>query len=363
MASGTAEDSALVAHSGGRLAGNIGQLKVARRTLGISLTDACPVGCSHCIVSSLPTGADQDLDSLSRWLGSASSPLPIGAVGFTGGEPFCRYALLEKAVLLAHGLGLATGVVTSAFWAVDDRQAAYRLERLRVSGLSGVAISMDEEHARKIPTDRPRRAIRIAAGLGLNVTLSARFPAGLASTEISSYLREMVGPELELVTDVVQGEIQPLGRAKGISAPPDASHRRRLCPASMLMVGVNGTIKCCCSIELGQESPLVLGHIDELPLESAYSQWRNSSLMLALVAGGVDLLWGWCETAGLVPTLIGRFGAHDVCGACHELLSVPARATYIRERAVEPATRRSLALRHFLVTGDSWALLHGDQLS
>ena len=265
---------------------------------------------------------------------------------------------------MADALCLTSGVMTSAYWAVDDRRTESSLLRLRKVGLTGIGVSVDEQHAVRVPLDRPRRAIRIAANLGLSVTLSARFPANLESEDVRDYLKAMVGPELDVVTDVVLGEIQPLGRANKDPAPLNYSHRRRrLCPASMLMVTVDGFIKCCCSIDLEPNSPLVLGRIDETPLMNAYSRWRNSALMLGLVAGGVDMLWEWCEEAGLVLPMANHFSSHDVCGACTELLSDPVRVEHIVAKVTKPSMLKSLALRHFLVTGDSWALFHANRLS
>jgi hypothetical protein len=82
---------------------------------------------------------------------------------FTGGEPFLNYALLCKAVEIAHDLRIpSTFVETNCHWCVNDEMTREKLQTLKEKGLIGVMISVNPFYLEYVPFERTERAIRIS---------------------------------------------------------------------------------------------------------------------------------------------------------------------------------------------------------
>jgi hypothetical protein len=115
--------------------------------------------------------SEVDLEKALKILAGFIQPSPFGpeavslnhGLHFTGGEPFLKFDLLKKAVILAHKLGIpSTFVETNAYWCTDENKTKEKLAALKACGLQGILISVNPFYLEYVPFERTERCIRIA---------------------------------------------------------------------------------------------------------------------------------------------------------------------------------------------------------
>lgn len=114
----------------------------------ISVTEACHVGCAHCGFIGSVRDRESDPDELACWVTQAcayGAPVVI----FTGGEPFERLECLSKGVAAARSHGIPSAVFTSSYWAKSTQIARETLSQLE--GLKHLYLSSDVYHQRRVP--------------------------------------------------------------------------------------------------------------------------------------------------------------------------------------------------------------------
>ncbi len=132
--------------------------------IGIILTYRCQSGCKHCLYNCGPRWEKEvmSLETLRQGLEAVLTWPRTPQVHLTGGEPFLHFPLLVDGVRLAHDLGIASYVETSASWCTDQAQAVELFTTLREAGLGAVLVSCSPFHAERIPPVRTLRAVRAA---------------------------------------------------------------------------------------------------------------------------------------------------------------------------------------------------------
>lgn len=134
--------------------------------LHILLTYQCNYECDHCFVWGSPwqTGT-LTLEQIEDILHQAKEA-GVTSIYFEGGEPFLYYAILNKAVHMAAGMGFSVGIVSNAYWAnsVPDATEWLRPFGGRVSDLS---VSSDLYHCEKCLGENPQNAVVAARWLGI----------------------------------------------------------------------------------------------------------------------------------------------------------------------------------------------------
>jgi hypothetical protein len=102
-----------------------------------------------------------DAETLERVLSEvAKNARFLTGIHFSGGEPFLRPDLLERAVSSAvrHGLPIDYAE-TNAFWCRDDAKTEEVLLRLKSAGLPAILVSASPFHSEFIPLERVERAV------------------------------------------------------------------------------------------------------------------------------------------------------------------------------------------------------------
>jgi MoaA/NifB/PqqE/SkfB family radical SAM enzyme len=95
------------------------------------LTYACNFSCDHCFLYSGPQAKGTFTIALLKEMLDQVKLVPgIDAVCFEGGEPFLYYPVLVEGIRYARELGLATGVVSNAYWATSRQDAELWLQAL-----------------------------------------------------------------------------------------------------------------------------------------------------------------------------------------------------------------------------------------
>jgi hypothetical protein len=117
------------------------------------LTYQCTSECDHCFVFSGPNSKGTfTINSIRDALDQARDLRTIEWIYFEGGEPFLYYALMLKGMELALDRGFKVGVVTNAYFATTEEDAAIWLAPLKEFGISDLAISDDAFHSEYKPT-------------------------------------------------------------------------------------------------------------------------------------------------------------------------------------------------------------------
>lgn len=109
------------------------------------------------------------LARLENIIRQASEIPSVERIYFEGGEPFLFYPLLLRGVELARSLSLEVGIVTNAYFAVDDEAADLWLRPLAKLGISDLSLSTDAYHGTGDEHKMVRRAEKAAKSLGIPV--------------------------------------------------------------------------------------------------------------------------------------------------------------------------------------------------
>lgn len=149
------------------------------------LTYSCTYECEHCFLYSGPfsEGTFTPL-TLTKALDSIASVPSVHTLYFEGGEPFLFHPLLLNALDQAHQRGFKLGVVTNAFWATSEENAALYLIPLTKFDIIDLSISNDAFHSGK-DSQLVQNATKVASELG--------FPLSSISVEELELRDEQVG--------------------------------------------------------------------------------------------------------------------------------------------------------------------------
>jgi hypothetical protein len=269
------------------------------------LTYACNFECDHCFVYSAPGAKGTfTVAQIRRALGEVAGLESIEQVCFEGGEPTLYYPLMLEGVRLAREMGFTVGLVTNAYWAATEEDAALWLEPLVEAGLSRVTTSDDELHYGEGAGVRAERVLAAAEKLGVG--------AGVIATGKPVVERQGSGE-----TPVVAGGVMFRGRAADKLStelwgelPRRPAEEFRECPHENLRdpgrvhVDAYGNVHLC--------QGLCMGNMWRTPLASLAREYRAERHPICgpLVAGGPAALaaeFGGAEEAGYV----------DACHLCY----------------------------------------------
>lgn len=190
-------------------------------TLGIHLTNACPLTCDHCITDSSPRSrGDLSWEQIEGAVRSAASY--VDGVCVTGGEPMLRPELALATIRLTHELELRSSMVTSGFWARSPKKAAAIVADLVDAGLDKLAVSFDQFHltqktARYIGASTLHRLLEAAAPTRMELVVQYCGAGEDAAYEIAESAAARFGARLETA------EVLPFGRGVALARRRDAN--------------------------------------------------------------------------------------------------------------------------------------------
>ena len=135
------------------------------------LTYQCIFECDHCFVWGSPrqTGV-MTIEQVQNYLRQARATKTVDWIYFEGGEPFLYYPVLMRSVQLATSMGFHVGIVTNAFWAVDEEDAFTWLKPF-ADMVEDLSISCDQYHGCSEEMNLPRNALAAAERLNIPVGL------------------------------------------------------------------------------------------------------------------------------------------------------------------------------------------------
>lgn len=320
--------------------------------LGVILTEACNIRCSHCLPECEP-GRTENLEwaALDRILRDAKRAVSVTKVAFTGGEPFLVPTVLRKAVDLCAELGFGSSVMTNGFWASSVPRAREALQRL--PGLTELGLSTDTFHQDFIPVGRVRNAI--TAGHELGIRCVVRVCVLSHPEEAAERTREQLAGLDEWYTLQIQ-PVQPMGRAVGLQADctvTDLTAWLGCKAADSPVVTTSGDVTVCCgaSDHWPGRHPLHLGNVFEQPVDRVLRAGDENPIVHAI------RLWGPWWLLEVVQKQAGREGVSlaplpsaSVCSVCEYLNADEARL--LRRVIRNPEVLRAIAVGRFLSFGE-----------
>jgi len=128
-------------------------------------TYQCTFECDHCFAWGSPwqTGT-MTLEKLGDILGQAEELGTVEWIYFEGGEPFLYYKTLLSGAQMAADHGFRVGIVTNAYWAVDENDALERLKPFQYI-LDDLSISSDLYHSDEKMSEETQAALKAAEEL------------------------------------------------------------------------------------------------------------------------------------------------------------------------------------------------------
>lgn len=131
------------------------------------LTYQCAFECDHCFVFGSPFAKGTfTLNQVKQVLDQAEKIGTIRSIYFEGGESFLFYPLLIESIKHTRAKKFQVGIVTNAYFATSEEDAALWFAPLRDLGIADLSISDDAFHSDE--ADSPaKRALRAAKQLGL----------------------------------------------------------------------------------------------------------------------------------------------------------------------------------------------------
>ena len=264
------------------------------------LTYTCPFECDHCFVYSSPRARGTfTLQQVRDVLDEARKIGTIEWIYFEGGEPTLFYPLMLEGIRLAYGMGFKTGVVTNAYWAATEEDAALWLRPLAKLGLNDLSISDDSLHGSDGEDSAPKRALAAAKGLGISCgSISMEDPAQAAqSPSVTDGGVMFKGRAAEKLTDGL-----PRRPIAELTACPDEDLEH----PSRVHIDAYGNVHICQGISMG--------NLWETPLSTLveYYNGRAHPICGPLIEGGPARLaaqYGVAHDEGYV----------DECHFCYEI--------------------------------------------
>jgi len=285
----------------------------------------CDAHCLHCFIPA--SKRKRDSRSSSHLLSESLSKLPedIGALAFTGGEPFLHPERLRKLIHLCYKQHRFSTVVTNGLWFRKSRDPRKLLKRLHCDGLRGISISIDAYHRPLLDDEEVIELLRTARSLGMAVNIRG------AGSEAKRRGRRIAK------ANILDGQenttrffsLENVGHASRL--PTDKKSERRtlnFCMAAMQpLVMPDGRVLACCSAHmfLIKNKVLDLGHLAKEPLEDILNRACRSYLLAALAATGPLGLAG----------ILGRkvvIGDKTRCELCLEILNNPEDVAELERR-------------------------------
>ena len=312
---------------------SVKQNQAAAGTLGLSLSHSCPVRCAHCAVSCLPAlSQPASTTALTDWLTQASDTGRYHTINVTGGEPFDHPQALLHVVATCTRLGMRSTLVSSAIWATSEPEVELILSPYARDGLTGIFISIDDFHLRRVPIQQVAWALKVAYSLGMDVGTSIVEGPGLSTTgqlleRLAQHLPSDIIDRLQVQTNTLVF----IGRAKRLrirrqSDLPASSNLK--CGGIGPVIHETGSVSACCGPDLQPGSPLLMGNLHDRSFVDIDNSFQCSPLYPMIRFIGLREMLARAIALG-VPGLEHWVGIPDgeACNLCLALTTNEAAVT------------------------------------
>lgn len=315
--------------------------------LGISVTMTCPLRCDHCITSSSPDVREEmSAEEALGYMRAAAGA--VDHVSITGGEPFLDRWRLETLVSEGKSLGYVMSVMTSGYWAEDEKKCRERLAALKRRGLDMVGVSLDRYHLPYISERACVNIARLCDELELPLAVRVIVANGDDYGDHVKQLLDDTGAEVNVNFMVKLGRAEGLddGCFKCSSGPP-----RELCETvTAVDVVPGGDVYACCGpgAYMRPDNPLVLGNASEESLYHILQRGlRIPYLKVINTRGPVGLLED-LQAHGQGHLVKPRDNYTDGCQLCLDICNNPEAVAALDRIYADKAVKRRQSAAQFL---------------
>jgi hypothetical protein len=318
------------------------------RGVGLIVTYKCQVSCPHCILRSGPRRTEaMSTATACGWIKDIAAYRNgyVWSLALTGGEPFFNLPYLVEISNFASQYDLLVSAVTNAFWASTPGRAIAVLKS--VPAIRMLQVSTDVYHLQSIPFDWVRNAILAAQELEIPCTAAVctENEADPAYQEIIQRLSEVLDRRL-IYTAITFA----IGRAAETVDPS----RYQVCPApppyactagGSPIIFPDGRVIACIGpvIDLPAPHPLLLGNLNEEPLESIFDRAQSNTILHAVRVWGPGALIRSLQEAGLDDLLQKTYLGNSVCDACSHLMADPRVVSSLEKLVGDKEFQRKVA--------------------
>jgi len=292
--------------------------------IALILTSRCTARCTHCSASCSPERTDALLPAHVERLMNEAALIDDGEdlhFDITGGEPFMDFEQLHAAIAHAGKLGGGVSCVTNAFWARTDAIATEKLTRLRDAGLELLSVSVSRFHERYVPLTSVRRALSVAAHLGIETELKGAITRrDLADDGIVAKWEQTLDADQICIFPVI-----PYLRSDAPPLPDDEYYRepglpKGRCPSEIITIETNGTASSCCG-QSPEPGFLRIGDTNHESLAVIHERFRHARRQRILRRHGPIAFARRAIEAGYGHLLRDAYGGP--CDLCIQIGSTP----------------------------------------
>lgn len=293
----------------------VGRLRFAPgESLGLFITDRCPVGCNHCSVDSR-----HDSPMIRDWalfeaiVDEMAARPAVRMVGITGGEPFVERRGLALAMDRLTAADKDIILYTSGVWANASIPPWIRAVLRRCSC---VFLSTDSFHAASIEDERFIRAARVIAEEGAWIVIQV-----LNIPEMVERANRLIagafGDQSADYVEVHLNEPLPFGRGQAVFGPKRRSPGATLGACAIVaaqLIRYDGVITACCNeqVIMGWGPPrLRRVCTTREEVRDALDRFGGDPLLRAMNTVGLGPLTRLPQFADLAGQQL-----HGICHAC-----------------------------------------------
>jgi organic radical activating enzyme len=336
--------------------------QISKASIGLIITDNCPVGCKHCISDNKAnTEPEIELSILYSRIDKIAAFDSFKLVTITGGEPFYAFEKLNKIIAYITKKNLKTSVVTSAYWATSIEKTRRLINKLKDAGIYAITISADLYHQEKIPVSNIANVVD--ACNDLDIISSIAFTKSIhekADKLLIKKIKESLSDQSDESFHLMQGGMLNSGRAlvnnifnkKLVESNKDNS---LICQSIGKIIRADGKLAVCCGADLPDDSPFIIGNTDNETVVTLQKKIADNYLV------------PFIETFGLVQMIEMLKKAHftididtnemhpaNICNLCIKLFSDKKNNIFFREQKKIAEIEKSIAGKYLLYYGHNY---------
>lgn len=323
----------------------------------------CNFACEHCGFLCSPERKEKmSFADAINYIDQASLNPDLEMIAFSGGEPFLYLTEIKELMAYSCQKGLAGGIVTNCYWAVDYEKTYALLADLKTLGLREIITSFDDYHLKYVPVQNIIHVLKAATKLGLctGINILATKKSHIRRANASIFL----GIDLDDPTFLKENKLwikesSPLltGRAKkSFTTEELISHEEKdllnnPCPYIIRnsVVTPEGELYACCGFgdasEQGPASLAYAGNLKKHRFEELFSKLSANLLFNLIHLYGPYLLIKLAQKSN--PALRVKKKYVSNCEVCAEIACNPQLRTAVSKVLNE------LSLQAMFQTGSS----------
>lgn len=338
--------------------------QISRQSMGLIITNNCPVGCRHCISDNkYNLGKEIPLSKLKLRVDKIVAFNSFKIVTLTGGEPFYVFEKLCKLIDYITKKKMKTSVVTSAYWASSQEKTRSKIQKLYDAGIYAMAISVDQYHLEKIPVSNIANAINICNEFGIIHSLAVTNSNNKkADDQLIKSIKKILPSDVAKSLKVSNGSMLNSGRAENNKLCENVDHLNKkdsslLCHSIGKIILQNGQLALCCAADLPKNSPLLVGSIDQEPVAELQKRIQNNYLIPFIEVLGLKEMFKMLKKRG-GDIEFNKNDLHEanICKTCNKLLSNDKYRNYFQEKIKDPEIEKLIAGRYLLYYGHSYLI-------